>query len=96
MKPTDTSELERLIVRYLTGISEHPAVPEKKVQSPAAVYALGGVGSRGGALRSAVQTRANTEKTSEKKPTRNGWFFLVTGGDGWNRTTDLWVMNPSL
>jgi type I restriction enzyme R subunit len=44
MKPTDTSEkeLERLIVRYLAGISEHPEVPANMVQSPAAVYALGG------------------------------------------------------
>jgi type I restriction enzyme R subunit len=44
MTPTDTSEkeLERLIVRYLAGISEHPAVPVNTVQSPAAVYALGG------------------------------------------------------
>lgn len=42
--PTDTSELglERLIVRYLAGISEHPPVPANTVQQPQAVYAPGG------------------------------------------------------
>ena len=44
MKPTDTSEkeLERLIVRHLAGISEHPPVPANTVQQPQAVYAPGG------------------------------------------------------
>lgn len=44
MKPTDTSEkeLERLIVRHLTGISEHASIPPNTVQSPGAVYAPGG------------------------------------------------------
>jgi len=44
MKPTDTSELglERLIVRHLADISEHPSVPANTVQQPQAVYALGG------------------------------------------------------
>jgi len=34
MKPTDTSELglEKLIVRYLAGISEHPPVQANGVQ----------------------------------------------------------------
>lgn len=36
MKPTDTSEkeLERLIVRHLAGISEHPPAPANTVQEP--------------------------------------------------------------
>lgn len=44
MKPTDTSEkeLERLIVRYLAGISEHPPVMPNAVREPEAIYALGG------------------------------------------------------
>lgn len=44
MKPTDTSEkaLEQLIVRHLAGISEHASVPPNAVQSPGAIYALGG------------------------------------------------------
>ena len=42
--PTDTSELglERLIVRHLAGISEHPPVPVNTAQEPQAVYAPGG------------------------------------------------------
>ena len=46
MKPTDTSEkeLERLIVRYLAGISEHPPVKPHTVQEQVAVYAPGGYG----------------------------------------------------
>ncbi len=44
MKPTDTSEkeLERLIVRHLAGISEHPLVMPNAVREPEAVYAPGG------------------------------------------------------
>lgn len=44
MKPTDTSEkaLERLIVRHLAGINEHPPVPPNTVQRSGAVYAPGG------------------------------------------------------
>ena len=44
MKPADTSEraLERLIVRHLAGISEHPSVAVNTLERPAAVYAPGG------------------------------------------------------
>ncbi len=44
MKPTDTSEkeLERLIVRHLAGISEHPPMPVNAVAQAPAVYAPGG------------------------------------------------------
>lgn len=44
MKPTDTSELglEKLIVRHLAGISEHPPVQANGVQEPQTVYAPGG------------------------------------------------------
>ena len=44
MKPTDTSEkeLERLIVRHLAGISEHPSVVANSAQVPDVVYAPGG------------------------------------------------------
>ena len=44
MKPTDTSEkeLERLIVRHLAGISEHPPMPVNAVAQTPAVYAPGG------------------------------------------------------
>ncbi|TKS55044.1 type I restriction endonuclease subunit R [Luteimonas yindakuii] len=44
MKPTDTSEkeLERLIVRHLAGISEHPPVPEDAAGEDRAIYAPGG------------------------------------------------------
>ncbi|WP_133000236.1 type I restriction endonuclease subunit R [Luteimonas arsenica] len=44
MKPTDTSEkeLERLIVRHLAGITEHPAVPEDAAGEDRAIYAAGG------------------------------------------------------
>ncbi|MBX9916461.1 MAG: type I restriction endonuclease subunit R [Nitrosomonas sp.] len=44
MKPTDTSEreFERLIVRYLAGISEHPSMTANTLERPAAVYAPGG------------------------------------------------------
>ena len=44
MKPTDTSELglEKLIVRHLVGISEHPSVQTDGVQEPQVVYAPGG------------------------------------------------------
>ena len=32
-----------------------------------------------------------------KSPTGKGWAFAcISGGDGQNRTADLWVMNPSL
>src|SRR5690606_676658 len=44
MKPTDTSEkeLERLIVRHLAGISEHPPMNSNVVGEAAMVYAPGG------------------------------------------------------
>lgn len=44
MKPTDTSEreFERLIARYLAGISEHPSMTANTLERPAAVYAPGG------------------------------------------------------
>ena len=44
MTPTDTSEkeLERLIVRHLAGISEHPPVAANTSQGPEKVYAPGG------------------------------------------------------
>jgi len=44
MKPTDTSELglERLIVRHLAGISEHPPVAANTAADVQAVYAPGG------------------------------------------------------
>ena len=44
MKPTDTSEkeLERLIVRHLAGISEHPSVVANCAHEPDVVYAPGG------------------------------------------------------
>ena len=44
MKPTNTSELglERLIVRHLAGISEHPPVAPNTAQEPVSVYGPGG------------------------------------------------------
>jgi type I restriction enzyme R subunit len=44
MKPTGTTEkaLERLIVRHLAGVSEHPAVTGNTTQQPVSVYAPGG------------------------------------------------------
>ena len=43
-RPTDTSELglERLIVRHLAGISEHPPVAPNTAQEPVSVYGPGG------------------------------------------------------
>jgi type I restriction enzyme R subunit len=43
-RPTDTSELglERLIVRHLAGISEHPPVAPNTAQEPVSVYEPGG------------------------------------------------------
>jgi len=44
IRPTDTTEnaLERLIVRHLTGISEHPSAAANAVQEPEAHYGAAG------------------------------------------------------